>query len=149
MGMGIQGSVARAALTRCGCDGAAGMLLYRVGTRQDFNRGALCLGDLPASIVRHEEIPVTPTFGLFFSVITVRDQPRNISHGRYGRWIKKCFVGASVMYTCDSGYAVVGEPLVCHKAGDGVSAPQSHPTLHCAGVRLEPPGACATRKGQK
>lgn len=37
------------------------------------------------------------------------------------------------MYTCDRGYAVVEEPLVCCKAGGGVPAPQSHPTPECAG----------------
>jgi len=77
VGVGAKGSVASAARTRCGVM-VPGMLLW---TRWDL-RDPLCLGDLPTSVVRHEKMPVIAAVSLVFSVITVCDQPQNISHGR-------------------------------------------------------------------
>uniref|UniRef100_A0A8B9PQV1 Sushi domain-containing protein n=1 Tax=Apteryx owenii TaxID=8824 RepID=A0A8B9PQV1_APTOW len=60
------------------------------------------------------------------------EQPPDISHGRHNSWAKKkFFIGASVMYTCNRGYTVVGEPLIYCKAGDGVPASWTHPTPEC------------------
>ncbi|XP_068774392.1 C4b-binding protein alpha chain-like isoform X1 [Struthio camelus] len=70
----------------------------------------------------------------------VCDQPQNISHGRHNGWTKKkFFVGASVMYMCDRGYTVVGEPLIYCKAGDGVPANWSHPIPECTEVQCPAP----------
>lgn len=88
MGIGIKGSISSAAMDQCKCDGAGDA---GVPGRYGFNRVTLCLGDLPAAIVRHEEMPDTAAFSSVSSVIS--DQPQNISHGRSSSWTKKGFVG--------------------------------------------------------
>ncbi|KAM8795878.1 C4b-binding protein alpha chain-like [Eudromia elegans] len=70
----------------------------------------------------------------------VCEQPRNILHGRHNSWTgKKFFVGSSVMYTCDRGYMVVGEPHIFCQAGDGVHANWSHPPPECTEVQCPAP----------